>query len=220
MFIMKNDFLNNSKGDGMKKLLLFLIFILSFNLLFSKIKIDLKTPIIEKAKLTHIKLGLKFEINNSKDFEIKKTGEDYSLWLNNYSESYNKNDKTIELDMELRTKAMFTHGKLVKSKHVMITYNPNDLTEMNNLEQQKIADYIQKNLDRNSFLKHLAKNTAIIAGVAASGGMAAPVIAAYTSFKSYSKTNEGENANLDNLKTLEGVYCGQILFQYLQEFFK
>lgn len=169
----------------MKKfVLLVLILVVSYQFVESQTnpqghyKIDLKTKMSDKKDLKPLKKGLKELISQSKYFENKEFGEDYSLWILSPFVS-----KTIQPDgskrivykciLELRTPAAFSDGKFIASREIEIDYviDKEQLDKLDNPDNnigKFIAELGQKYTDPKQ--KGLFVNLLSLAATSSSGG--------------------------------------------------
>lgn len=167
----------------MKKLVLFVMLVVSFQFAVSQsnpqghYKIDLKTKMSDKSDLKPLKKGLKELIGQSRYFENKEFGEDFSLWI--LSPFVNK---TIQADgskrivykciLELRTPAAFGDGKFIANREINIDYviDKEELDKLkdpknNNVGKfiaevgQKLTDPKQKGLFGNLISGAIASST-------------------------------------------------------------
>jgi hypothetical protein len=136
------------KGAKMKKyyVYLLLIFFLLTNLAESgKLRIDVKTHLIEKIKLRAIKEGVIYYLKES-GFEIVEKGEDYVIWLKDYYESREFIDKYV-----IRIKLKFTYPSAFiekpaiyeKTENITFKYSP----ELIDIDETGLWKYLKKKID-------------------------------------------------------------------------
>ncbi len=107
----------------LKLILFFLLMIPQINI-FSQGKIffDVKTKMLEKAKLTHIKSAAVWQLSQTEWAGVTEVTGDYQLWLKNYNKLKEDNVITINLDIELRTVKTFGEGELLGSRSLNVIY--------------------------------------------------------------------------------------------------
>lgn len=131
-------------------LLVSLLFLCSVSTFSQRIKLDIKTTFEEKKNIAHIKAAVLECINQSDIFENVEFGEDYSLWLINYGRSMNQGEILIELDVELRSPAMITRGRLIDRKRLFERITLDEIAAVKTGEMSKV---IQEKIKQISLLK-------------------------------------------------------------------
>ncbi|MBN8573966.1 MAG: hypothetical protein J0M05_08640 [Candidatus Kapabacteria bacterium] len=128
-----------------------LVIILLSSILFQtnaqSIKIDIKTELSDKASndVQAIKAGI---ISTLKDhitwIKVVNVGEDYSFWIKNLSLTPKKDNPFITIvsfNLELRTAAMFSQGKLIIQQPIKFEYDPQQELP---LQQKELETYLSK----------------------------------------------------------------------------
>jgi hypothetical protein len=108
----------------MKKfiLIIFLLIPQCYILSQGKIFFDVKTKMLEKAKLAHIKTTTVWMLTKSNWAGVTEVTGDYQLWLKNYKKIKEDNHVKVQLDMELRTIKSFGEGELLKTVPIEVNY--------------------------------------------------------------------------------------------------
>lgn len=83
-----------------------------------KIFFDVKTKWAEKTELTHIKNMLDYLILQTDWASVTEIGEEYELWLLDYSKTQDENVFTVKLDLEIRKPKSIGKGELVICKNI------------------------------------------------------------------------------------------------------
>jgi len=113
-------------------------------------KFDVKTALEEKQDLHNIKMGLIQAIKESSWASVADVGEDYSLWLSDLRRVHKMDSLYVVVKIEVRTKAMFTRGKLVHGRDVGIRYHWEKSTvhEQDRPEGKEISPQVAQNLKK------------------------------------------------------------------------
>ncbi len=157
----------------MKKLLVFTIAILFSALTLSaqQVKLDVKTGLGDKSRLKVVKAGLIAFLKQSTWAKVVEFGEDYSLWITNYQAVPKGNQMKVDIDLELRSPAMMSKGKLIESIHVSSNL---DFTEIRSgkltFEQEKMFAAVEKQLKTSGNIKELTVGLATTASNAYAPG--------------------------------------------------
>lgn len=107
-----------------------------------KVKIDVKTQLVEKVELSPIKAGVIAAIDSSTWGEVVEIDEHYSLWIKApLRQPLGKDSMMITVQLELRTPAMFRDGKFINSSTLSMRYALKD-TLMN------LAPFMEEYLSR------------------------------------------------------------------------
>lgn len=142
----------------MKKLILVLVIISCTCTLHSQVKIDVKTQFNDKRfkSFQAVKLGMIEMMKRVSWLKVGEVGEKYSLWIDNLKIIPDETDKLasiISFDIELRTPAMFTHGKQLQTEHISFKVNMNDTLPVTN---PPVLERYLKHLDEKSQMSSLA----------------------------------------------------------------
>ncbi len=89
------------------------------------VKLDIKTKLIGKTKVTGVKNGLIGYLKSADCQWVDKvveTGETYSVWITNFSKNEIDSNVTIDVDLELRTPAFLTEGTMLRKEHIKLNY--------------------------------------------------------------------------------------------------
>ncbi len=142
------------------KILFFLLILSGFSTLYGgyKIKIDVKTHFKEKVKLRAVKEGVIFYLKKS-GFEVVESGEDYSLWLEDYVEKRVFIDKykvNITVKLSYPT-AFFEKPPIYKiDEKISFKYSPElldvDETGLWKYLKEKIDDIKKKDMVKSHFV--------------------------------------------------------------------
>jgi len=90
----------------------------------SKYKLDIKTEFKDNSNFKHIKDGLIDLIEADAWGEIVEFGEDYAVWIENYSRySIDSNIKKITFNLSITKKSMWSRKNNILSKKIELEYN-------------------------------------------------------------------------------------------------
>ena len=134
----------------MKRIILFSILIIitaSFATSQNKIYIDIKTYIHEKTNFIPAKAGTTYFISQDAKLGIREIGENYSLWLKDYSSEQKGKNITINYIVELHSPAMIRQGRLIASERLSVHFSLDDSLD---LEDVKIFEKFKNNMDKMS----------------------------------------------------------------------
>jgi len=109
-------------------------------------KFDVKTQFKEKQELAVIKAGLLAFIHYVDWAELAEVGEDYSLWLRGYRRKVHGNTVTIELTLQIRTSAMFSHGRWLTEEKINITLDLSVLQDVETIDDYNMFRLIMDQL--------------------------------------------------------------------------
>ncbi len=84
--------------------------------------LDVKTKMVEKAKLTHIKTATVWLISQTEWGGVTEVTGDYQLWIKDYSKVQNDNVITVNVTIELRTAKVFGEGELIASQPINVVF--------------------------------------------------------------------------------------------------
>jgi hypothetical protein len=87
-----------------------------------RVRIDVKTKLLEKFGLTSAKNGAVLLLDESDWAVTTELGEDYALWIRNAQRTETSDSIALSLDVELRTPATFGEGDLLAMRHVTVVY--------------------------------------------------------------------------------------------------
>lgn len=89
-----------------------------------KYKLDIKTEFKDNSNFKHIKDGLIDLIEADAWGEIVEFGEDYAVWIENYSRySIDSNIKKITFNLSITKKSMWSRKNNILSKKIELEYN-------------------------------------------------------------------------------------------------
>jgi hypothetical protein len=109
-----------------------------------KLKLDVKTKLLEKPGVTAIKNGTVLLVMQSEWAEISEFNEDYALWLRNPKRETHGDSVTLTLDMELRSPSLFSEGDLLDSERITVTYAAHgDWRKQGTPEAVKVIDLVE-----------------------------------------------------------------------------
>lgn len=149
----------------MKRFFIFILILLFSFILFSKIKIDVKTHFNEKFDLRGIKLGLIYFLKQN-NYDIVEFGEKYSVWIENYNEKRVGEDiYEIKLVIEITNPSFLKKSEIIVSKEISLEYEYKpkrldvDETGILTFIKEKIKNIKQKELIKSYYVaKTIGKN--------------------------------------------------------------
>lgn len=137
----------------------------------AQIKLDVKTTFEEKCESILPKAGLIAYLKTANWANVVEIGEDASVWVRNYSMSRRGDVLWVSVDVELRTPAMITHGRLIDRKHIETSVRVSSYQSGNNQQileavTQALANSSQLesigNYMVNKLIVHIAKNNLMV----------------------------------------------------------
>jgi len=148
-----------------KRFFIFILILLFSFILFSKIKIDVKTHFNEKFDLRGIKLGLIYFLKQN-NYDIVEFGEKYSVWIENYNEKRVGEDiYEIKLVIEITNPSFLKKSEIIVSKEISLEYEYKpkrldvDETGILTFIKEKIKNIKQKELIKSYYVaKTIGKN--------------------------------------------------------------
>jgi hypothetical protein len=105
---------------------LILVFVLILNsqpAAQGKIFFNVKTKLIEKAKLTHIKNATEYKLLKTEWSGVTELGQEYDLWLKNYRKTESGNNISVRLDIEIRRPGYLKAGELIFTKEIEVSFD-------------------------------------------------------------------------------------------------
>ena len=144
-----------------KIFILITLFLISFSFIFSKeiprsmgIKIDVKTHLKEKLKLRAIKEGVIYYLKKS-GFEVVENGEDYAMWLEDFSEKrVFVNKYEVKITVKITPPTAFTEKPPIFEKRYKIEYKYNpDLVDVDETDFIKYIKEKIKNIKEKDTIK-------------------------------------------------------------------
>lgn len=142
-----------------KYLLVFLIIIHGFGLLFSEVKLDVKTKFMEKFELKGIKFGVIYFLKQE-GYKIVEVGEDYAIWIVDIEEEREESDSyTIRLTVNISPPSFFKQKKSITTGDVEIEckFDPKEL----NVDDTGFLDFIKEKVEN---IKNKEKERAYFVG--------------------------------------------------------
>jgi hypothetical protein len=138
----------------LKTIRLFAIFIF-LSLLFQsasycQIAFDIKTSFKEKSMLRFVKLAVINNIQNSDWATVKEIGEDYSLWLTNFERNSIGDSIEAQFDIDVRTPAMFSQGKPITNRHIILVYDTTGCASVSNDADTLITNLIIQGFEKTN----------------------------------------------------------------------
>jgi hypothetical protein len=109
-------------------------------------KFDVKTKFMEKESLAAAKAGFISYIQQSSWAKTVEFGEDNSLWLTNYKRSRKGNKILIEMDLEVRSPAMFREGNLIKRENLNFEFDASQVKDIQSFRDPRLYEVIKKQL--------------------------------------------------------------------------
>ncbi|PKL84697.1 MAG: hypothetical protein CVV22_11650 [Ignavibacteriae bacterium HGW-Ignavibacteriae-1] len=138
----------------MKKfvLVLSIIFVFSFIEVMSQTKIDVKTKFTDKSlEMQAVKAGILEMLKTVNWISMVEIGEKYSFWIKELTiqpNPENTNQSIIKFNLYLNTPAMFTEGKILKSRTIKFVVDPNEPLPISNPpELQRSLENLDKSIN-------------------------------------------------------------------------
>lgn len=119
---------------------------------FAQVVFDVKTKVELKENLHIVKIALINILNKSNWANVKEIGENYSLWIDNFTQQANGDSIIAEYDIDLRTPSMFTMGRYIKSKHIVVSFDTVGLSQIPVKNDTTINDLLIMVLERSKIL--------------------------------------------------------------------
>lgn len=123
-------------------ILVVLFFVISYGTANAATKLDIKTKIKEKTRMTGIKHGTIYFLEKS-GYKIVETKEDYTVWLVNFSETRKDPDQyTVKLTVIISPPSLFRKKAPLAEKEIEVkyTYNPQTI----NVDDTGFLGFIKK----------------------------------------------------------------------------
>lgn len=114
-----------------------------------KYKLDIKTEFKDNSNFKHIKDGLIDLIEADAWGEIVEFGEDYAVWIENYSRySIDSNIKKITFNLSITKKSMWSRKDNILSKKIELEYNIGEdwLTYQKDADENKLFKALDNTL--------------------------------------------------------------------------
>jgi hypothetical protein len=180
-----------------------------------RIAFDVKTSFGEKGQLKTAKAGCIAFLKESSWAAVKEMGEDYSLWITNYSRELKGDNIEFKIMLELRTKAMFGRGKIVQSFAVQDDINVTDIRQGKiSAEHEKMISVVQTQMAKAGDIKSLFMNLAEKGSNVFAPGAGSAGRAVLTSFGAEA------DSKITNTDALEGLFVGAKVAQELRQYFQ
>lgn len=137
----------------------------------AQLKIDLKTPVEDKDKLKLAKAGLGAFLRQAEWASVVNVGEDYSVWVKNIKRRFKGNVLHFELDLEIRTAADLTSGKLVSARHLKDSVDLSVAAELKTFEAREMNKLVEEQLTKNNKYKPVSAVVGTVSSVPVAGGL-------------------------------------------------
>lgn len=137
----------------------------------SQLKIDLKTPLEDKEKLKLAKAGLGAFLRQAEWAHVVNVGEDYSVWIKNLKRKFKGNVLHFELDLEIKTAADLTSGKLISSRHIKDSVDLAAAAELKTFENREMNKLVEEQLKKNNKLKPVTAVIGAATSLPVAGGI-------------------------------------------------
>jgi len=121
----------------------------AINLAGAQVKLDIKTPLEQKPQERVVKAGLIAYLKQSEWARVVKIGEDFSVWILNYQRRLKGDTLMYNLELEVRTAAMITRGKLIATRHISDTVDLAWSESHDTFEGRDIEQSIERKLKMN-----------------------------------------------------------------------
>ncbi len=119
----------------------------------AQVKIDLKTSVEDKEKLKLAKAGLGAYLRQTEWAQVVNFGEDYSVWIKRLKRRFKGNMLHFEVDLELRTTADVTSGKLLAARHTSDSVDLNEVANLKTFEEREVHKLVEQQLTKNNKFK-------------------------------------------------------------------
>lgn len=130
----------------------FLLILLISNSLLAQISFDVKTTMEEKKQLHIIKIAVINALKQSNWSRVVEVREDYSLWLTNLQRYSNENFLISEIDLDLRTPAMITHGEHITGVHISVEFDTIGISNVHTSNDTLMNALLVKGLSNSGLL--------------------------------------------------------------------
>ena len=124
---------------------------------------DVKTRFAEKREFVSVKAGLLAFIKHAEWAAIKDIGENYSVWLKDYTRRQNGSAVNIELILQIRTPAMFTHGKRLVEKSVQVSYDISKVPNRAGFQEGEMFGIVMEQLREQDLCPQIAMGDEVFA---------------------------------------------------------
>jgi hypothetical protein len=156
----------------MKTLLrLWLATSLTVSISAAQLKLDLKTPLEDKEKLKLAKAGLGAYLRQAEWANVVNVGEDYSVWIKNLKRRFKGNTLYFELDLEIKTAADLTSGKLISARHIKDSVDLATVAELKTFEAREMNKLVEEQLTKNNKYKPVTAVVGTVTNVPVAGGI-------------------------------------------------
>jgi hypothetical protein len=99
-----------------------LVIILGCGVLFSQVKLDVKTKFKQKSELKSIKWGVIYFLKKS-GYQVVEVGEHFAVWLVDFQETRKDPDQyTAKLTVNITSPSLFRQKKAINSEVVEVKY--------------------------------------------------------------------------------------------------
>lgn len=188
-------------------------------------KIDVKTSISNKSKLTAVKKGLIAYM--SSDIYLKKVEfrEDYSFWINDFkSKQLNDSTFTVYVDVDIAKPSMFSKNVL-QNKLIEYTYTQKEVDSLMSNNSVAISKALTKVLSNSNILNTALTLTESVtqAYITAQSGGSSALVGGNVAVNKAFNMIRSEVANTPAEKDLQaqavigGLLCYNFLLQYLEK---
>ena len=137
----------------------------------AQLKIDLKTPLEDKEKLKLAKAGLGAFLRQAEWAQVVNVGEDYSVWIKNLKRRFKGNILHFELDLEVKTAADLTSGKLLSARHIRDSVDLSVVAELKTFEKREMNKLVEEQLKKNNKFKPVTAVIGTATSLPVAGGI-------------------------------------------------
>ncbi len=137
----------------------------------AQLKIDLKTPLEDKEKLKLAKAGLGAFLRQAEWAQVVNVGEDYSVWIKNLKRKFKGNVLHFELDLEVKTAADLTSGKLLSARHIRDSVDLSVVAELKTFEKREMHKLVEEQLSKNNKFKPVTAVIGTATSLPVAGGI-------------------------------------------------
>jgi len=137
----------------------------------AQLKIDLKTPLEDKEKLKLAKAGLGAFLRQAEWAQVVNVGEDYSVWIKNLKRKFKGNVLHFELDLEVKTAADLTSGKLLSARHIRDSVDLSVVAELKTFEKREMNKLVEEQLKKNNKFKPVTAVIGTATSLPVAGGI-------------------------------------------------
>ncbi|MFA5512275.1 MAG: hypothetical protein WC313_07475 [Candidatus Kapaibacterium sp.] len=193
-----------------------IIMLLSFSVGNAQVKIDIKTKFNSKKKeMQAVKAGVIEMIKTVNWIKVGEIGEKYSFWIKDLEiipNPKNFQQSVVKFSLSLNTPAMFSEGKVLKTRFVEFVVDKNETLPISNAPELKRAlEKFDKKMNMN------ISNMEWITATVSTGGLAGFGYVAQTMTKVASKFQSGFTPIEETMGLWAGFYSLSSLHDMLTE---